>query len=236
MAITYVGVGTADNGITTCTPTLPTHNENDLLLINVAVCDDGATESVATPSGYTLLVDNRETVDDTFGNMVFGKIATASESNPAITFTNAAAGDQIIAQACAFRGTHQTIGSVVDASNKGTFTEAESLTDEIPHVALTVANDNTAIVAIGGKRTFWASTVAALTTDSLSWNRIGEADTSAGDDIGLVWDYVIQTTKANISTGKWDLTSATDDDGGSIMLSIAPPASSATAYYYFRNQ
>ncbi len=228
-AITFVGAGTAVAGTSGGSPITPTLHastaENDLIICPVAWSDDDASESIAI-SGYTQLGPTSYTPFS--GRIVFGKIAGAAEPDPDVVATGFGAGDIMASQCGSFRGTHLTIGSVVAHSSQNNFIFTGGTADAIDHTSLTITTANTAVIVFGGKRTPWTS-VAVLTTDALSWAEVGEVNTSQGDDVGLVWDYVIQTTAASISVGNFTIIGEVDNDaGGAILLSLKEAAASSS--------
>ncbi len=228
-AITFVGAGTAVVGTSGGSPITPTLHastaENDLIVCSVAWSDDDASESIAI-SGYTQLGPTSYTASS--GRIVFGKIAGSSESDPSVVATGFGAGDIMASQCGSFRGTDLTIGSVVAHSAQDSFIFTGGTANEIDHPALPITTANTVVIVVGGKRVSWSS-VAVLNTDALGWAEIGKTSTSAGDDVGLVWDYVVQTTAASISAGSFVIIGENENDaGGAILLSLKEAAASSS--------
>jgi hypothetical protein len=107
ISLVNVGAGASQaNATTTLTVTIPTHQEGDLMLLFVNIGLDSA--SVNQPTGWTTLYSY---VGLTAGGgsangltKVFGKIATASESNPAVSFTGGGVTSNVTGQIAVFRG------------------------------------------------------------------------------------------------------------------------------------
>jgi hypothetical protein len=205
--ISFVGAGTAAAASSgTVTPTLPSPLQaGDLLLVFASTRNSG-TGTVDTPSGYTSLVSS--------GNVsVFGKIAGTAEADPAISFTAGSANETTIAQACAFRGTHQDIDSVLLNSA----TQLNSSAANVGYPALTVASNNCAVVVAGWKQDDWTS-VATLS----GLSEIEEKFSTAGNDAAQVWDYVIQSTAANISASSFTVTGGTSQISRGLTFALKP--------------
>jgi len=90
----------ADNA--SVTPTNPSHQEGDLMLVFAAIRSSG-TGTVADLSGYTSLY--------TFGNIrIFGRYAvTSADADPVVSFTGGAAGDTTSAVVVRVRGCQITV-------------------------------------------------------------------------------------------------------------------------------
>jgi len=114
MAISFVGASaqdaqtdaTAATFEVTLNPTLPTLQENDLIIIFVVV-NASANPSITTPTGYTerasISNSNWQSSDDCLAK-TFYKIATSSESNPSITCSGLSAEVTANAQIAVYRG------------------------------------------------------------------------------------------------------------------------------------
>lgn len=205
--ISFVGIGTAASASSgSITPSIPALTEaGDLMLVFASTRNSG-TGTVNTPSGWTALATSGNTI-------ILGRIATTLEHDPTVTFTGGAANETVIAQMAAFRGTHQDIDQVVLNSA----VQLNSSAANIAYPALTVASDNCAVVVAGWKQDDWTS-VAALA----GMTEIEETAVTAGSDAGQVWDYVIQSTAANIGASSFTVTGGTSQISRGITLALKP--------------
>lgn len=208
--ITYIGpIGAVAVGSnTSVVPALPTGwAAGDLLLIAAAIRNSG-TGTVDTPAGWFNLV--------TTGNFtLLGQIAQSDSAAPTVTFTGGVLNATTQAQCFAFRGAHHSIGSVVAASA----TQLNGSTGNVAYPALTVPQDGCAVVVLGWKQDDWTS-VAQLS----GFTEISDSPTVTGDDAGLVIDYVIQTTLANISASSFAVTGGVNAISRAIVVAIKPHA------------
>ncbi len=205
--ISFVGAGTAASASSgSITPSIPSLTEAGDLMLLFASTRNSGTGTVDTPTGYTVLASS--------GNVsILGKIATTLEHNPTVTFTGGAANETTIAQMCAFRGTARDIDSVL--LNSATLLNSSAA--NIGYPALTVAEDNCAVIVAGWKQDDWTS-VAALA----GMTEIEEQTITAGSDAGQVWDYVIQSTHANISASSFTVTGGASAISRGICLALRP--------------
>jgi hypothetical protein len=204
-APTFVAAGTAAHANNaSVTPGLPAGvTAGDLLLVFAAIRNSG-TGTVDTPAGYAELVS--------FGNMaLFGKIHDGSESDPTVSFSNGAANADTSAQMAALRGMCVDLDQIVVNSSTKLNTSAQDIT--LPH--LTVRQDRCVVLALGWKQDDWTS-VAALS----GFTEIGEPDTTTGDDQGLVWDYVIQTTATDVGTTSFTVTGGASAISRGVMVAL----------------
>lgn len=194
--ITYVAAGTVSHGNNaSVTPGVPAgYASGDLLLIFAAIRNSG-TGSVNVPSGWTrmsgfLATDNCA---------ILGKIATSSESSPTVTFSGGVANADTSAQMIALRGRFAPITDLSPVQRG-----ASCLNDSaqnITYPGMTVEQDNSVVIYLGWKQDDWTS-VATISGAT----EIGEPSTTTGNDQGIVWDYVIQTTAAHIASGVFTVT------------------------------
>jgi hypothetical protein len=188
-AVAFVAAGTASHGDNaSLTPSLPAGvQQGDLLLVFAAIRSSG-TGTVSEPTDYETLLS--------FGNMaLFGKTHDGSESAPTVSFTGGSAGDTTSAQMAAFRYAQPVV-----------VTSATSLNGSAQNIAtpaLTSGLDRARllILHLGWKQDDWTSvaTIAGAT-------EIGEPASTTGSDQGLVWDYVIQTSVAEIAATSFTVT------------------------------
>jgi hypothetical protein len=188
----FVGAGTASHGNNaSVTPTVPTGSRaGDLLVIFSAIRNFEGR--VTTATGYTEIVS--------FGNIkTMGKTHSGSESNPTINFTAGVANASTSAQVAAFRNVQLPIQSISDSF--------QGPTQNIAYAAMPVVASHDLILYLGWKQDDWTS-VDTLPGDGGVAVEIGEPSTTLGDDQGLVWNAVVQTT-----------TSAVDVPAGSFIVS-----------------
>jgi hypothetical protein len=193
-AITYVAAGaTASNanaaGTSTLSPGLPAGlQQYDLMLMLAIIRNVGAGVPQA-PAGWTRLA-----VFGASSNVqLFGKIATASESAPTVSFTGGVANATIAARIAAWRNA----GVALTTSATQTNVSAQN----IAYPAANITADGQLVIIAGWKQDDWtsAASIAGMT-------EIGETSETGGDDAAQVWDYVIQTTAANIAAGSIAIT------------------------------
>lgn len=168
----------------------PTHpaglQVGDLKLIFVSIRNSG-TGFVAFPAGWEQIFG--------FGNIaLLWKVHESGDVAPTVTFVNGVAGADTIAQMAAFRGVSPTVFTNSQSQLNGS-------AQNIAYPAVTVPCFNCVVLYLGWKQDDWTSvaTIAGAT-------EIGEPSSTAGDDAGMVWDYRIQTTPANIASGSFTVT------------------------------
>lgn len=192
-ATAYVATGTAahaDNA--SVTPGLPggATGAGNLLLILAAASSNGIP---AAPTGYTRL----PVFATTHNVQLFGKIHSGSESAPLVSFTGSAAGESCSAQMASFSGLFYDVSRLVVSAVDILNVSAQ----DIVYPGLRVPWDNCAVFYVGWKDDDWTS-VATISGAT----EIGEPDTTVADDHGMVWDVVVQTTKADIVSGAFVVT------------------------------
>lgn len=135
---------------------------------------------------------------------------------PTITLGNHAAGDDAIVQVAAWRG----VSPDTPIDNLGTLT-SNTAADNIGPLPAMAINRRALVVAFGGKLDDWAS-VATLTTDgNFTWNEVGEPDSTAGNDAGMVWDYAVNPgLEDSISATTFDVTGGGSQPGKGIIISF----------------
>lgn len=204
--ISYVSVGTASSGADgSRTPGAPASIvAGDLVLILASTRNSG-TGTVNTPTNWTTLGET--------GNLkLLGRIYDGVWSMPTVTYTAGASNATTIAQAAAYRNAALTpaISAAVQLNGSAA---------NIAHPALTVGVDDLLLIAAAWKQADWTS-VAALT----AWSEIGEPDETAGDDAGMVWDYLIQTTAASVSAGSFVVTGGASAISRAMILAVGHAA------------
>lgn len=224
MAITSVGTGTAQNN-TNGSSITPTRHASTTIgdLVVVLVGQKNSTDyTTIAESGatYTRLAGLQGSSGSTL--TLWGKIMTASESDPTFTSSDTTAGRTLIGQAHTFRGTLDTVSGIVAHSATGSGAAATAITSP----ALTVTTDNTVVVACGIRANQWAAEdIAALAT----MTEIGQPERTSSATVAMIWDYVIQTTAANISSGAWTSTVNTTDYAALIVAIKEAAASQSNA-------
>ena len=193
-APTFNATGAAAHAVDAAvTPTMPSHLTGSLLLCLAAIRNSG-TGFPDTPDGYIRLP-----VFDAGANVqLFARIAeSASEAAPTITFSGSVAGADTSAQMCRCNGKWYDVANIISAKAACLNVSAQ----DIAYPGLTILEDNCIVFYIGWKQDDWTSVaVIAGATE------IGEPDTTTGDDQGMVWDRVVQTTAAHIPAGAFVVT------------------------------
>lgn len=203
-AATFIGAGTAahaDNA--SVSPSLHASTATDDLIVVFAAIRNTAAK-VVTPSGYTQLWPAANADSHV---KILGKIAASGEAAPTITFTGGSAGDTTSGHCATFRRAQCAV------HNYGSSTNASAQNIAFP--ALATARDNCIILYAGWKQDDWTSvaTVGGAT-------EIGEPSTITGNDQGLVWNYVIQTTATYIVSGSFTVTGGASAVSKGIVIAI----------------
>lgn len=193
----FVAAGAVDHDVNaSVVPTLPGHAAGDSLYVLAAIRNSGAGVPFTASSGWERLA-----VFPTDSNVqLFGKTArSAAESDPTIQFTGGVANADTSAQAFRARGT--TLDIIAAAA------QLNASTQHIDYPALTLPDGllnrvSVFILYLGWKQDDWTS----VATISGGAAEIGEPDTTTGDDQGIVWDRLLQTTAANIPAGSFTVT------------------------------
>ncbi len=186
-AITFVGAGavsTANNA--SVTPALPAGLVvGDLMVALVSIRNSGAG-TVNTPAGWSVI--------RAFGNVtLFGRRNQAGDVAPTFTFAGGVLNADTIGQIAAWRRADLAPLTGADLLNGSQ--------QNIPYPGLTITKDGCLVLVAGWKQDDWTSvaTLAGMT-------EVGEGIAIAGDDAAQVWDYVIQTTRANIAASSFTVT------------------------------
>lgn len=167
------------------TPGLPASiAAGDLLLIWSAI--RAQTGAVSTPAGYTKLLNCTNAC-------LFGKIAGSSESAPTVSFTGGASGDDTTAQMAAFRNVSLAVAYSASQLNV--------LAQNIAYPELGLATANCLVLYLGWKQDDWTS-VATISGAT----EVGEPVSTVGNDHGIVWDYLLETSIVQIPSGSFVVT------------------------------
>jgi hypothetical protein len=190
-APTFVGVGTASSGSSgSRTPGLPAGAvSGDLVLIFASTRNSG-TGTVDTPANWTSLL--------AFGNCrLMGRIYDGLWAMPTVTFTGGAVNEDTIAQSLALRGMCPDLSKIVISSQ----TALNGSVQDIAYPTLPVRQNTCIVLFLGWKQDDYTSvaTVSGATEAQ-------EASSTAGNDASQVWDYVIQSTQADIPVGAFTVT------------------------------
>lgn len=209
---TFVAAGVADSGVnSTRTPALPAGMQaGDAMLIFAGMRGAGVdgTEYPIAPSGYRALHRFRN-------GALFGKYHTGTESAPSVAFSNSLANADTIAQMCAFRDLSLNI---MDAQS-GAFASAANVSTP----ALTVLRNNCVIIYAGYRYDDWTSSAQVAGS-----TEIGEPDSTAGDDFGITWSYLIQTAATAVATGTFTITGGAAANGQGAAIALASDIQTAT--------
>jgi hypothetical protein len=188
--IDLVAVGTAVGGDNTnLTPGLPDGWEDGHVAIMVHV--GRATTTPGTPDDWTRIATY------VAGSIVrltaYYKVLEEGDTDPTITYS-ASAGASVTAQIAVFSGVDiADVLDVVAGSGSGDTTGTGNIG---PIAAISGVADNAAVFVLGG----WSDNIdsaGALSGDDLTWERLGIASTTSGNDVGFVWDWA--TTEGSIS-------------------------------------
>lgn len=198
--IAFGATGTVAHAINaSVTPSLPASvAAGNILLAWVAIRNANAGSVSGNDQGYEEVAD--------FGNCsLWAKIAGASEAAPTFTFTGGVANADTSAQIVRFAGNFYSLDRLLVTAAGGLNASAQN----IAYPAVQVPEPACLILYLGWKQDDWTSvaTIAGAT-------EIGEPDTTTGDDQGIVWDYLIQTTAADIAAGSFVVT------GGASAISV----------------
>jgi hypothetical protein len=188
--ITYRGAGVADSGDNaTLTPGLPSGLvQGDGLLLFAAIRNTSAT--VDTPAGWSA-------VGDVGNGAVFVRLYHHGDTAPEVTFSGGSAGDTTVAQIAAFQGTEIDPATLTHAMAS----QVNGSAQDIATPALAVTLDNCVVLYYGWKQDdFDSSTQPSGSTE------VGEVSSTDGDDTGITWAFVTQTTAANIAADSFTLT------------------------------
>lgn len=215
-AITYIGAGTASNATDggAVTPAVHASTTNGDLILCLVGQKNGTDYTILTSTGYTQLYGRNGTLGHS-AIALLGKIATGSDS-VSVDSSDNTAGRTVIGQCATFRGTLNTVTGIVSAS-AGTDNAAQAVLNT---PALTVTDANTLVVVGGIRDHMWnTDNPGPLST----MTEIGQPDRTSSAQAALKWDYVIQTTAANISadTTTWASTLNTAE-ATSIIVSLKP--------------
>lgn len=212
-ASTYVGVGAAVHGDNaSLVPPLPGGiAAGDLLLVFASIRNTAAfVNSVSAPGGWTLLGNVNDHV------RLYGQYWDGVFAAPTVAFAGGAAGDSTSAQMAAFRGTSVQLDGVLATLTNGSAAN-------IAYPGFTPTRNGGVVIVGGWKQDDWTSvaTLAGMT-------EIGEPSTLTGNDQGMVWDYVIQTTATAVTSGSFVVTGGVSAVSKGFVLSLRPQPSIAT--------
>lgn len=223
--ITFVGAGagtSAQNaaGVTTLSPAFHASTAADDLVVVIGTIRNSGTGTVDTPSGWTLLSPTPIT-----NAAIFGKHVTAAEvaaGSVTISFTGGVANATITAGTATWRNAslYHAGGITNRPTAKVTPIGAAQLNgsaQDIAYPALYVVRDGSVVIAAGWKQDDYTS-VAALS----GFAEIDEQSETGGDDASHIWDYVIQTTAANIVAGSFTVTGGASAISRGFVIALRP--------------
>lgn len=208
--ITYVGAGTnATANNASVTPVVAAGTAaGDLVLVHASIRNSG-TGVPNQPTGWATLA--------LFGNeAIFGRIWQTSDVIPAITFTGGVANADTLAQTATWRG----VSAEVLASVATSITQLNGSSVNIAYPGLTVPKDRHLVLLA----TWMQSGFSGATTPATMSVVGSQAVSTAGDDAGQVWRYVIQTTAANIASGTLTMTGSVAAISRALVLALKPAA------------
>jgi len=218
MAISFVGVGTAQASSGGSTGSLnvplPTGLQvGDLVLI---FCSGRNTGYVFTATGYTQKwsLDHASSGINTI--VLLYRIRQSGDADTVtVSWTGGATNATVIMQACAFRGVNQSTPFDVQGATSSNASQANIG----PITGITTGSNGKCTIVFGHRADDWTS-VDILTGDGLTWNEIGEPDSSAGTDAGMVWDYAIHGASQTITNKTFTVTGGAAQTGMGVMQSL----------------
>lgn len=217
MPYTFVAAG-AGTDSQPATPGQPSGKAAGDLLLTLTGART-ATETVNTPTGWVLLADSSPTANDSLA--IFGRIAT-NDANDDLNFDFWSGTSNNHTRMLCFRGGGYTDLSTIVAHSG--IAGAASNTADIPNAAVTITTPNCLIIGVGKKQKTATSDGATFTSPAGLDNRIF-LRWAAGALVGMVADYTIQTSAANISASIWDQSIDESLHYASIILALKSVAS-----------
>lgn len=211
---TLVATGTAayaDNA--DVTPGLPGGSTNVGHLMVLFAAARSITTTAVAPAGWTELGPLFE------NELVAVKVHSGSESAPTVTFTGGSAGDTHGAVIAAFEGlqirhpeifTDGTLSTVIIP-----FVNDLGTSQDVNTPALPALRGGVAIMQMGVKQDDWTS-VAALSGAT----EVYDGSSTLGNDLGLVWDWRVQSTAAAIAAQTFTVTGGASADWDSTTFAI----------------
>jgi len=164
----------------------PSVAAGDCLLVWAASRNTAATLAISDAGYDPLLVD---------GNIaVWAKTHTGTETAPTVTPSGGSAGDTVSAQMAALR--------YVQPVAVYTAVQTNGSAQDIAVPAALPDRANTVILWLGQKADDWTSVATLAAADG----EIGEPDSTTGSDQGIVWDYAVQTTPAEVAATSFVVT------------------------------
>lgn len=204
--------GVADNAsVTASVPAASLYQPDDLLVIVASIRNSG-TGTVDTPAGWEIIKAS--------GNVsVFGKLADYGEEDVTVSFAGGAAGATCIAQMFSVRGTAaRRVG--IAASIHTSAAQLNGSAQNIAYPALTITQDNCAVLVVGWKQDDWTS-VAQLA----GMTEILDSPSVVGSDAGMVADYVVQSTATNLASGSLVVTGGANAISRGVSIAFLPDPS-----------
>jgi len=192
----------------------PASTTNGRLLL-LAATNDSSGALPTTPTGFTSLVTS--SADCSVG--LYGKISDGTEGGTNLTVTPpSGAGWAHIVQ---LSGNPATLAGIVNTSSN---TQAVNFSPPF-WSALTITNPNLLVLSLVH---CYCTTSASSGIDTPSpWTNQFGTNFDAGDANIFGWDYVIQTSGANISSNSWTVTFAGTMNYESITVALNPAAAAS---------
>lgn len=213
--VTFVGTGAADSGSSgSRTPALPAGLQHDDAMFCYASTRNSGTGAPDVPTDWTSIIQ--------YSNIrLLGKLYRAGDTAPVVPFIGGAANEDTIAQVVAFRG--------ASLMRSGSAQVLNGSTQNVAYPSLTIILNAQLVFVLGWKQDDWTSvaTLAGMT-------EIGEPSSTAGNDAAQVWDYVIQTTAANITGSSFTVTGGAAAISRGLTVTVSPKANVASQDLYRR--
>lgn len=208
MTITYVaaGSGTAAVNASVTPPAITGVAAGDLVLIQASIRNTGVG-TVNTPAGWTRLAVQ--------GSMaILARFWQAGDVMPVVSFTGGVANADTIAQAIALRG---VAPDALTAST--TAAQANVSAANIAYPALNVPGSGHAVILA-----VWKQDDATALSTPASYNAVGLASTTAGDDAMQAMYYRIETTEADLGAGSITVTGGAAAVSAAVAIALHPAA------------
>lgn len=218
--ITFVAAGTNATGNNApVQPGLPAGVvSGDLLLIHVSIRNSGVGVPIQ-PSGWFTLM---QVVAAARNVAVFGRFYVPGDVMPTIAFSAGVANADTLAQSAAFRGVSREVAAQLTALA----TQLNGASLNVDYPALSLGGKDRHLVLLSG---WMQDDFTAVSANPAGSTLIGTIATStAGDDAGQFWRYIIQTTAADITAGTVTITGGTSVISRTMIGALKPAASIAT--------
>lgn len=195
------------------------------LAILFAASQGAASDSITTPSGWTLLATRSNHTS------IFGRVLTGGDTYPAVNF---AATFGHFAQVAEFEGSVYSDLATIAHTSANAFGSSATV-PTIPNITITQPN---CLVIIAGWHVKTATSNGSTYDDVAGFTEIGESRPTGGG-VDMVWNYQQQTSAASLSGLSRSMTGTTENgQNASIslaLLSVADPTNPWPVYTHRRS-